>query len=138
MKVLIATQIFPNHARPEMAPYNRHQFAALAKYCDVDMRALIPVHPATRVLEWLVDKGARHLDDLLGPRAEPADPLTRIDVGASQLRQHADDLEPDVVDLQLAAQRRLVAEQVPRAVGADDGDRSGWIARGRVERNWPR
>ena len=51
MKVLIATQIFPNLARPEMAPYNRHQFAALAKHCDVDMRALIPVHPASRVLD---------------------------------------------------------------------------------------
>ncbi len=25
-----------------------------------------------------------------------------------------------------------------RALGADGGDRSGWIARGRVERNWPR
>lgn len=50
MRVLIVTQQFPNSADPVGAPFNRQQFAALGKRCDVDVLAPIPWFPCARIL----------------------------------------------------------------------------------------
>jgi glycosyltransferase involved in cell wall biosynthesis len=46
MRVLIVTKIFPNCAEPLSSPFNRQQFAALSRYCDVEVLATIPWFPA--------------------------------------------------------------------------------------------
>lgn len=51
MRVLIVTKIFPNAAEPLSAPFNRQQFAALAKHVDiVEVLATIPSYPGARLL----------------------------------------------------------------------------------------
>src|SRR5690606_40382890 len=45
MRVLIVTKIFPNALEPLSSPFNRQQFAALAKLCDVHVLATIPWFP---------------------------------------------------------------------------------------------
>lgn len=50
MRALIVTKLFPNALEPAFAPFNRHQFAALAKLCDVEVLALIPWFPGARLL----------------------------------------------------------------------------------------
>lgn len=45
MRVLIVTKIFPNAQEPLSAPFNRQQFAALARKCDVEVLASIPWFP---------------------------------------------------------------------------------------------
>lgn len=51
MRVLVVTKIFPNAAEPLSAPFNRQQFAALARHCQiVDVLATIPTFPGAR---WL-------------------------------------------------------------------------------------
>jgi teichuronic acid biosynthesis glycosyltransferase TuaC len=45
LRVLIVTKIFPNAVEPLSAPFNRQQFAALAKHCDVEVLATIPWFP---------------------------------------------------------------------------------------------
>jgi teichuronic acid biosynthesis glycosyltransferase TuaC len=51
VRVLIVTKIFPNAAEPLSAPFNRQQFAALAKRCEVvDVLATIPSYPGARLL----------------------------------------------------------------------------------------
>ena len=45
MRVLAITKIFPNAAEPLSAPFNRQQFAELAKLCDLDVMATIPWYP---------------------------------------------------------------------------------------------
>lgn len=54
MRVLIVTKIFPNAAEPLSAPFNRQQFAALARYAEiVDVLATIPSYPGARLLaKW--------------------------------------------------------------------------------------
>lgn len=52
-RVLVVTQIFPNPAEPEYAPYNRQQFSALAERCEVEVLATIPWFPGAAALrEW--------------------------------------------------------------------------------------
>lgn len=46
MRVLIVTKIFPNCVERLSAPFNRRQFAALSRYCDVEVLATIPWFPA--------------------------------------------------------------------------------------------
>jgi glycosyltransferase involved in cell wall biosynthesis len=46
VRVLIVTKIFPNCVERLSAPFNRRQFAALARYCDVEVLATIPWFPA--------------------------------------------------------------------------------------------
>ena len=46
MRVLIVTKIFPNRAEPSSSPFNRQQFAALSRYCEVQVLATIPWFPA--------------------------------------------------------------------------------------------
>lgn len=53
MRVLIVTKIFPNQVEPLSSPFNRKQFAALGKLCDVEVLATIPWFPgAATVRRW--------------------------------------------------------------------------------------
>jgi glycosyltransferase involved in cell wall biosynthesis len=53
MRVLIMTKIFPNAVEPLSSPFNRRQFTALAKFCDVEVLATIPWFPgATAFRRW--------------------------------------------------------------------------------------
>jgi glycosyltransferase involved in cell wall biosynthesis len=45
MRVLIMTKIFPNRVEPSSSPFNRQQFAALGRLCDVEVLATIPWFP---------------------------------------------------------------------------------------------
>ncbi len=45
MRVLIVTRIFPNRVEPLSSPFNRQQFAKLARLCDVRVLATIPWFP---------------------------------------------------------------------------------------------
>jgi glycosyltransferase involved in cell wall biosynthesis len=45
MRVLVVTKIFPNAVEPDSNPFNRQQFAALGKLCDVEVMATIPWYP---------------------------------------------------------------------------------------------
>ncbi|MSP62764.1 MAG: glycosyltransferase family 4 protein [Myxococcales bacterium] len=49
MRVLIVTKIFPNAADPLSSPFNRQQFAALGRLCEVEVLAAIPWFPGTRL-----------------------------------------------------------------------------------------
>lgn len=50
MRVLIITNLFPNAAHPRAASFNRQQFAALGKTCDVEVLATQAWYPAQRLL----------------------------------------------------------------------------------------
>lgn len=53
MRVLAITKIFPNQAEPLSAPFNRQQFAALARRCDLEVAATIPWFPgAGLIARW--------------------------------------------------------------------------------------
>ncbi|HTQ04120.1 MAG TPA: glycosyltransferase family 4 protein [Polyangiaceae bacterium] len=53
MRVLVLTKIFPNSVEPLSSPFNRQQFAALARSCDVEVLATIPWFPgATLAKRW--------------------------------------------------------------------------------------
>ncbi len=58
MRVLIVTKIFPNAVEPLSAPFNRQQFAALAKHCDVEVLATIPWFPGAGLLGQRSSAGA--------------------------------------------------------------------------------
>ncbi|HUS64260.1 MAG TPA: glycosyltransferase family 4 protein [Kofleriaceae bacterium] len=45
LRVLIITKIFPNALEPLSSPFNRQQFAALGRLCDVEVLASIPWFP---------------------------------------------------------------------------------------------
>ena len=45
LRVLILTKVFPNSVNKTGGPYNRQQFSALSKYCDVTIMGLIPWFP---------------------------------------------------------------------------------------------
>jgi glycosyltransferase involved in cell wall biosynthesis len=49
MRVLVVTRLFPNACDPTFSPFNRQQFAALAKRCEVDVLAGIPWFPGARL-----------------------------------------------------------------------------------------
>src|SRR5580693_6828761 len=48
MRVLILTKIFPNSVEPLSSPFNRQQFAQLARLCEVQILATIPWFPGAR------------------------------------------------------------------------------------------
>ncbi len=50
LRVLAITKIFPNAAEPLSAPFNRQQFAALAKRCDLEVMATLPWFPGAGLL----------------------------------------------------------------------------------------
>ena len=53
LRVLAITKIFPNAAEPLSAPFNRQQFAALAKRCSLKVMATVPWFPgAGLVSRW--------------------------------------------------------------------------------------
>jgi len=53
LRVLAITKIFPNAAEPLSAPFNRQQFAALARRCELEVMATIPWFPgAGLVSRW--------------------------------------------------------------------------------------
>ncbi|WP_434045821.1 MULTISPECIES: glycosyltransferase family 4 protein [Sorangium] len=59
MRILLITKIFPNAMNPGQAPFNRRQFAALSRYCDIDVFATIPWFPgASRFSKWSVSNDA--------------------------------------------------------------------------------
>jgi teichuronic acid biosynthesis glycosyltransferase TuaC len=69
MRVLIVTKIFPSAVDPTAAPYNRQQFAALARRCEVEVLALVPWLPG---LGW-TSRAARQRAQV--PRRERIDGL---------------------------------------------------------------
>lgn len=50
MRVLAITNVFPNAAQPLSSPFNRQQFAALGKLCEVEVLATVPWFPGARRL----------------------------------------------------------------------------------------
>ena len=50
MRVLIMTKIFPNRIEPHSSPFNRAQFTALSRLCEVEILATIPWFPGAQVL----------------------------------------------------------------------------------------
>jgi glycosyltransferase involved in cell wall biosynthesis len=50
VRVLILTKIFPNRLEPLSSPFNRQQFAQLARLCEVEVLATIPWFPGARAL----------------------------------------------------------------------------------------
>jgi teichuronic acid biosynthesis glycosyltransferase TuaC len=50
MRVLAITKIFPNAAEPLSSPFNRQQFAALGRRCEVEVLATIPWFPGQSLL----------------------------------------------------------------------------------------
>jgi glycosyltransferase involved in cell wall biosynthesis len=61
MRVLIVTKIFPNRVEPLSSPFNRKQFAALGRLCDVEILASIPWFPGASAVRRL-GGGARLSD----------------------------------------------------------------------------
>jgi teichuronic acid biosynthesis glycosyltransferase TuaC len=51
LRVLAITKIFPNAVEPLSAPFNRQQFAALAKRCSLDVMATIPWFPGASLVK---------------------------------------------------------------------------------------
>lgn len=49
MRVLAVTKIFPNGVEPLSSPFNRQQFAALAKLCDLTVLEAIPYLPLAKL-----------------------------------------------------------------------------------------
>jgi teichuronic acid biosynthesis glycosyltransferase TuaC len=53
LRVLAITKIFPNAAEPLSAPFNRQQFAALARRCELRVMATLPWFPgAGLIARW--------------------------------------------------------------------------------------
>jgi glycosyltransferase involved in cell wall biosynthesis len=50
VRVLAITKIFPNAAEPLSAPFNRQQFAALGRLCELEVLATIPWYPGAGLL----------------------------------------------------------------------------------------
>lgn len=48
MRVLVMTRLFPNKLEPLWAPYNRQQFGALGKLCEVEVLSTVPWFPGAR------------------------------------------------------------------------------------------
>ncbi|MCA9599336.1 MAG: glycosyltransferase [Myxococcales bacterium] len=72
MRVLIVTKIFPNAVEPASSPFNRQQFAALARRAEVELWATIPWFPGARLLRrW---SAAGRLGEV--PRQEQIDELS--------------------------------------------------------------
>jgi glycosyltransferase involved in cell wall biosynthesis len=50
MRALVVTREFPNAVDPDLAPFNRQQFAALGKRCEVEVLATVPWFPGVGLL----------------------------------------------------------------------------------------
>jgi glycosyltransferase involved in cell wall biosynthesis len=51
MRALIVTKIFPSSVEPLSSPFNRKQFAALGRMCDVEVLATIPWFPGAAAFQ---------------------------------------------------------------------------------------
>lgn len=51
LRVLAVTRIFPNAVEPLSSPFNRQQFAALGRLCDLTVMATIPWFPAASLVK---------------------------------------------------------------------------------------
>lgn len=71
MRVLVITNLFPNAQHPRIASFNRQQFAALGKECDVEVLAPLPWYPGQRLLS----RFATHKVALDVPASERIDGL---------------------------------------------------------------
>lgn len=58
MRVLVITNLFPNAQNPTAAAFNRQQFAALARYCEVEVMATLPWFPAIERLRSFSPHGS--------------------------------------------------------------------------------
>jgi glycosyltransferase involved in cell wall biosynthesis len=72
MRVLVVTREFPNAVDPDFAPFNRQQFAALGRRCQVDVLGSIPWFPGARWLSRWSDAGRL----AVAPREERIDGLS--------------------------------------------------------------
>ena len=53
MRALILTKIFPNRVDPGAAPFNRQQFGALGRLCELEVLATIPWFPGAQLFrKW--------------------------------------------------------------------------------------
>ena len=50
MRVIAVTKIFPNSLEPLSSPFNRQQFAALARLCDIEVIVAVPFVPGAAQL----------------------------------------------------------------------------------------
>ena len=48
MRVVVLTRLFPNAAEPLWSPFNKQQFAALGRLCEVEVLGVIPWFPGAR------------------------------------------------------------------------------------------
>ncbi len=72
MRVLVITNLFPNSGRPRAASFNRQQFAALGRQCEVEVLATLPWYPGQRLL----GRFASHKVALDVPKREEIDGLS--------------------------------------------------------------
>ena len=69
MRVVAVTRLFPNPLEPLWCPFNKQQFAALGRLCDVEVLGVIPWFPGARAARrWsaagkLVDVPAHEVVD---------------------------------------------------------------------------
>jgi glycosyltransferase involved in cell wall biosynthesis len=73
LRVLILTKVFPNAVNRQGAPYNRQQFAALSRLCDLELLGLIPWFPGARLFAGKSEAGR------LGP-VPPRETIEGLDV----------------------------------------------------------
>lgn len=71
-RVLAITKVFPSAASPRAAPFNRQQFAALARFCDLSVLGTIPWFPGAGLLARWSSAGRRTAT----PRAETIDGIS--------------------------------------------------------------
>jgi glycosyltransferase involved in cell wall biosynthesis len=71
VRVLVITNLFPNALDPRVANFNRQQFAALGKECEVEVLAPLPWYPGQRLLS----RFATHQVALDVPASEEIDGL---------------------------------------------------------------
>src|SRR5579859_3804968 len=103
MRVLILTKIFPNRVEPLSSPFNRQQFAQLARLCEVQILATIPWFPGARAFsrwsragrlfevpkeEWIEGIRVQHPRFVFVPRLAPglSGPLYAASLARTVLR----------------------------------------------------
>jgi glycosyltransferase involved in cell wall biosynthesis len=59
LRVLAITRIFPNAVEPLSSPFNRQQFAALSRLCDISVMATIPWFPGAALVRRSKSWGLR-------------------------------------------------------------------------------
>ena len=72
MRVVVLTRLFPNALEPLWSPFNKQQFTALGRLCDVEVLGVIPWFPGARALKRV--SAAGRLSDV--PREENVNGLT--------------------------------------------------------------